>query len=134
MAAPQNTATPKKKAEKVSDKPARKKAEPRVPAQELVLQNRLAALNAQETLTEGEAREKKGLRRQLGEFRFSRVCRDRVVKAKKAIELIGNCSGPGYVYTPAQVEKIRTTIIEIAERTLAKFSAVEEAAEEAFSL
>lgn len=38
--------------------------------------------------------------------RFTRVVTPRVVKAVKAIEVIGFCAGSTYEYTPKQVEQI----------------------------
>ena len=55
------------------------------------------------------------------EARFMRVVKPRIVKAAKAIRLVGHCAGVGYVYTPEQVQQIREALTTALENTLLKF-------------
>lgn len=42
--------------------------------------------------------------------RFKRVVGDRVNKAVKVIERVGNCAGAGYEYTPEEAEAVITAL------------------------
>lgn len=42
--------------------------------------------------------------------RFSRIATRRLRKVLDDMRLLTNCAGPGYEYTPEQVEKINTAI------------------------
>lgn len=41
---------------------------------------------------------------------FAKVVTPRVIKALKAIRLIGNCASANYLYTPEQAQKIIATL------------------------
>ncbi|GAG90017.1 unnamed protein product [marine sediment metagenome] len=55
--------------------------------------------------------------------RFIRVVTPRIVKAVKAIELIGNCAGSSYESTPEQLEQIFNKLGSTIQETQKKFSA-----------
>lgn len=54
--------------------------------------------------------------------KFKRLCQPRVNKAIKAIELIGNCAGAGYEYTPDDVALIIATLAKTLEQLSATFA------------
>jgi ACT domain-containing protein len=53
--------------------------------------------------------------------KFSRLGNLRVNKALKMIGLIGNLAGSGYEYTPEQVNKITTALVQKIKSTMARF-------------
>lgn len=55
------------------------------------------------------------------EARFKRIATKRVNAAVKQMRLIGNCSGPGYFYTPAQLDTIRNALQQGLDDALARF-------------
>lgn len=54
--------------------------------------------------------------------KFTRLGAVRVSKALKAIDIVSNLAGPGYEYTPADVEKIKTALQGQLDKTIAAFS------------
>jgi len=54
--------------------------------------------------------------------RFVRVATRRVVTAIKQIQLLGNCAGSGYDYTPEQVKKMLDAIQTALATTEAAFA------------
>ena len=55
--------------------------------------------------------------------RFKRVITPRVVKAIKAINVIGYCSGPAYESTDEQVEQICKVLVDAINAMDSKFKA-----------
>lgn len=53
--------------------------------------------------------------------RFVRVVTPRIVKAVKALELIGNCAGSSYEYTPKQTAQIFSTLCSVLEGVQQRF-------------
>ena len=56
-----------------------------------------------------------------GQAKFVRIVLPRVVKAVKAIVVVGYCTGSGYVHTPTQVKQIIATLREAVNSLEAKF-------------
>ncbi len=56
-----------------------------------------------------------------GQHRFVRIVLPRVVKAVKAIVVVGYCTGSGYEHTPTQVKQIIITLREAINNLEAKF-------------
>lgn len=54
--------------------------------------------------------------------KFRRLGSARVVKAVKAISVIGNLAGSGYEYTPEQVQTIRDVLAGELETALGNFN------------
>ena len=54
--------------------------------------------------------------------KFSRLATKRVNAALGKIKLIGNLAGPGYSYTPEQVEKIAGVLNEAVKFTMNRFT------------
>lgn len=54
--------------------------------------------------------------------RFIRVVTPRVVKAVKAIEVIGFCAGSTYEYTPSQIKQITDVLQASVDSLKAKFA------------
>lgn len=54
--------------------------------------------------------------------RFKRIVIPRVIKAEKAIRLIGNCAGSSYGYEPIQIEQIKGTLLVAVTDVISKFT------------
>lgn len=61
--------------------------------------------------------------------KFVRVVTPRINKAVKAIDLIGNCAGTGYVHTPKQVGNIVNILSKAVERVTAAYTKTGKATE-----
>ena len=55
------------------------------------------------------------------EARFKRLGTKRIRAAVKRIQLVGNLSGPGYYYTPAQVDTLRKALQDGVDSAMARF-------------
>ena len=55
-------------------------------------------------------------------MRFVRVVRPRVIKAVKAIDIIGYCASSSYEYTPKQVEQISATLFAALNNLVDSFA------------
>jgi len=53
---------------------------------------------------------------------FKRVVEPRVIKAAKAISLVGNCASAGYSYTPEQVQQITGALLKAVEGVAQRFA------------
>lgn len=53
--------------------------------------------------------------------KFSRLASARINTARKKISLLANLSGPGYEYTPEQVDKLAATLKQTCDDTMARF-------------
>jgi len=76
-------------------------------------------------MAENEANEANEAKEVAGETKsdkFKRLASKRVVNAIQKIELITNLSGPGYEYTPEQVEKILSALQGSVDKVKAAFS------------
>lgn len=60
-------------------------------------------------------------KRSAAEARFKRIATKRVNAAVKQMRLIGNCSGAGYYYTPAQIDTIRNALQQGLNDAMARF-------------
>jgi len=76
-------------------------------------------------MAENEANEANEAKEVAGESKsdkFKRLASKRVVNAIQKVELITNLSGPGYEYSPEQVEKILTALQGSVDKVKAAFS------------
>lgn len=62
--------------------------------------------------------------------KFSRLATARINTAVKKISLIANLSGPGYEYTPDQIDKLREVLQKTVDNTMARFVKMDKAASE----
>lgn len=58
--------------------------------------------------------------------RFKRVVVDRVNKAVKAIDRVGNCAGRGYDYTPEEAEALITALESAVANVKAKYNKIKD--------
>lgn len=65
--------------------------------------------------------------------RFKRLVVDRVNKAVKAIDRVGNCAGSAYEYTPEEVEAVITALESAVANVKAKYNKIKDV-KELFSL
>jgi len=71
--------------------------------------------NPKKTRTKPSTDETKGAK-------FTRIVLPRVNKAVKSIDLIGNCAGSGYDYTPEQAAEIITVLVDAVRLLEQKFA------------
>ena len=58
--------------------------------------------------------------------KFERVVVPRVIKAEKAIRLIGNCAVSSYSYEAPQIEQIKGTLLVALTEVINKFSSTKQ--------
>lgn len=54
--------------------------------------------------------------------KFVRLGVPRMTKTLNAVRQVGNLAGPGYEYTPDQVEKMKVALLEAIEETFLRFN------------
>lgn len=105
-----------------------------VTPEEASIINRLAALAKIEKKTDGQKDEAKALRAKLAPIRFVRLARQRVPRALKAVEAIGNLTGSGYMHTEEQAQKILGALDAVVERVRSKLTEGGEVEQGGFTL
>lgn len=61
--------------------------------------------------------------------RFKRLVVDRVNKAVKAIDRVGNCAGSAYDYTPEEAEAVMTALESAVANVKAKYNKIKDVKE-----
>jgi len=84
------------------------------------------------TPAEKEAR-KEALKNESKEAKFVRLALPRVNKALNAIRQIGSLSGPGYLYTSEQIEKMDKVLSEACDDAIERFNKTGSKEKQAFA-